>query len=32
MLYCNRIDVFKGIDVNKNRKSREYIFVAIGIF
>ena len=32
MIYYDRIDVFKGIDVNKTNESKSVIFVTIGIF
>ena len=32
MLYYEGIDVSEGIEVNKTSKSKEWIFVTIGIF
>ena len=32
MLYYDRIDVSKGIDVNKSKKQESVIFFTIGIF
>ena len=32
MLCYDRIDICEGIDINKTSKSKELIFVTIGIF
>ena len=32
MLYYDKIDISKGIDVNKTSASKSIIFVTIGIF
>ena len=32
MLYCDRTDVSKGIDVNKTNYQKSVLFVTIGMF